>query len=318
MKTHHPIRILVTGADGQLGTALQRQYHPDGALIMSFASHARLDISQAAAIGRWLDAHPTDIVINAAAYTAVDQAETDHECAMQINGTAAGTLAAECAQRGVRLVHLSTDYVFDGEKQGLYAECDTPRPINAYGRSKLAGEEQIRRIAPEAIILRTGWVFSPWGRNFLKTMLALGDKTDAISVVSDEFGCPSYAPHVAQALLRLTRHPKQDTPGGIYHFAGTPPISRQHFAKAIFSEAVRLGVLARTPTVHPISSEHWPAAAHRPRNSSLEASKLETLLGPMACDWRDGLREALTILSDARGYNSKATLRLTRTPPWHA
>src|SRR5690606_6254803 len=207
---------------------------------------------------------------------------------MKINGAAPGYLAAECARRGMRLVHVSTDYVFDGQKEGLYTESDSPHPINTYGHSKLAGEEHIRRIAPEAVIVRTGWIFSPWGRNFLTSMLAAGDRADTVTVVSDQSGCPTHAPHLAQALLRLAQRPTRDTPGGTYHFSGTPLTSRLRFAETIFHETRRMGILARVPTVHPISTDQWPAAARRPRNSGLDAGRLEALLGPLERDWRQG------------------------------
>lgn len=291
-----PLRILVTGAAGQLGQSLREQAALNPALQFRFTDRQALDISRRDDIRRWLDAHPTDIIINTAAYTAVDRAESDPEAATAVNATAVGYLAEQSTARGCRLLHVSTDYVFEGNKAAPYVETDRPHPLNTYGRSKLAGEEHITRTAPDALILRTSWVFSPYGNNFLKIMLRLGRERESLRVIDDQMGGPTYAPHIAQVLIALARRARQDAPGGIYHFSGQPYVSWYVFAQAIFTEAKALGLISAAPTILPIASREWPTAAERPQNSRLDNSKLSALLGPLMCDWREGVREALARL----------------------
>lgn len=293
-----PLRILVTGAAGQLGQSLRElAAHNNPALQFHFTDRQTLDISHRDAIERWLDAYPTEIIINTAAYTAVDRAEDDLEAAMAINADAAGHLAELSAERGCRLLHISTDYVFDGQQVTPYTEADTPHPLNAYGHSKLAGEKLIGELAPDALILRTSWVFSPYGSNFLKTMLRLGRERESLQVIDDQMGGPSYALHIAQVLITLAQHSRREAPGGVYHFAGQPHVSWHTFAQVIFAEAVALGLLSTSPTILPIPSHQWQASAQRPQNSCLDNSKLSALLGPLSCDWRAGVRDALAHLA---------------------
>lgn len=291
-----PLRILVTGAAGQLGQSLHElaMHHP--ALAFRFTDRQALDICRPEAIERWLDAHPADVIINTAAYTAVDRAEEDLDAAIAVNATAAGHLAKLSTERGYRLLHISTDYVFDGRQTRPYTEADAPCPLNAYGHSKLAGEQYIGELAPDALILRTSWVFSPYGSNFLKTMLRLGRERESLQVIDDQIGGPSYALHIAQTLIALAQRAPGETPGGIYHFAGQPHVSWHTFAQAIFAEAVALGLLPAAPTILPLPSHQWQANAQRPQNSRLDNSKLSALLGPLNCDWRAGVHDALTHL----------------------
>lgn len=291
-----PLRILVTGADGQLGRSLRELASSSPTLQISFTDRQTLDIGRPDDIERWLDAHPVEIIINTAAYTAVDRAEGDPEAAMAINARAVGYLAEQSAARGCRLLHVSTDYVFDGRQTAPYTEIDTPCPLNAYGRSKLAGEALITRLAPDAIILRTSWVFSPFGSNFFKTMLRLARERETLHVIDDQIGGPTYAPHIASVLLALAQCPREEAPGGIYHFAGQPPVSWHAFAQAIFAEALACGALPAAPAILPLPSREWPSPAPRPQNSRLDNSKLSAVLGPLICDWRKGVREALAHL----------------------
>lgn len=292
-----PLRILVTGAAGQLGQSLAAQTTQHPALQIRFTDRQTLDISRPDAIESWLTAHPADVIINTAAYTAVDRAEEEPRAAMAINATAVGHLAKRCAAHGSRLIHLSTDYVFDGRKTTPYTEVDTPCPINAYGRSKLAGEELIARLAPDTVIVRTSWVFSPYGSNFLKTMLRLGRERKTLQIIDDQMGGPTYAPHIAQVLIALAQRTRQEVPGGVYHFAGQPHVSWHAFAQEIFAVALTQGLIPAAPTVLPLPSHAWPSAVQRPQNSCLDNRKLSAVLGPLSCDWRAGVRETLARLA---------------------
>lgn len=284
---------------GQLGQSLRALATRSPAHQFYFTDRQTLDISDRGAIERWLDTYPTDVIINAAAYTAVDRAEDDLAGATAINATAAGYLAELATARGCRLLHVSTDYVFDGHKASPYTETDTPSPMNVYGQSKLAGEALIGALAADAFILRTSWVFSPYGNNFLKTMLRLGRERETLQVIDDQIGGPTYAPHIAQVLLELASRPRDDAPGGIYHFAGQPHVSWYAFAQEIFEAALVQGLLARAPTILPVSSQQWSSPTARPQNSRLDNGKLSTLLGPLSCDWRAGVADALTRLHPA-------------------
>lgn len=291
-----PLRILVTGAASQLGQSLRELAPHNPTLQFQFTDHRTLDISNRNAIEHWLDTHPTEIIINTAAYTAVDQAEDDLAVAMAINADAAGHLAELSTERGCRLLHLSTDYVFDGRQAAPYAETDTPRPLNVYGRSKLAGETLIGNLAPDALILRTSWVFSPYGNNFLKTMLRLGRERESLRVIDDQIGGPSYGLHIAEVLIALAQHSPREVPGGVVHFSGQPHVSWHTFVQTIFAEAVTLGLLPTAPITLPIPSHQWQARAQRPQNSRLDNRKLSALLGPLSCDWHTGVRDALAHL----------------------
>ncbi|MGB6241975.1 MAG: dTDP-4-dehydrorhamnose reductase [Castellaniella sp.] len=303
-------RILVTGADGQLGRSLQAlAAHKPGSAVYDFVTRAQLDITDGSAIDRWLDAHPADYVINAAAYTAVDRAATDMDAALAVNAHAPGLLARGCAARGMHLLHVSTDYVFDGALDRAYRDTDAPCPLNAYGRSKLLGEQAVQDAAPDAIIVRTSWVFSAWGGNFVRTMLRLGAQHDRLRVIDDQIGGPTWAGHLAEALHRLALHAHgavataspSSAPGGVYHFAGSPWVSWHGFAQEIFAQALRLGLIPRLPAVEAIPSSDWPAPEPRPANSRLDCSRLEALLGPLERDWRTGLDEVLRAISRYNG-----------------
>ncbi|WP_345797674.1 dTDP-4-dehydrorhamnose reductase [Castellaniella sp. MT123] len=327
-------RVLVTGGDGQLGRSLRALADPHTDTGYIFASRADLDITDNDAIVHWLDAHPADCLINAAAYTAVDRAASEPELAMAINAQAPGLLARHCHERGIRLLHVSTDYVFDGRADRPYRETDPVAPLNTYGRGKWLGEQAVLRAAPDAIVLRTSWVFSAWGTNFVHTMLRLGAQHDRLRIIDDQIGGPTWAGHLAQALDRLTRlavvptikapqgessspmgarwstEPAAGIPGGVYHFAGSPWVSWYGFAREIFTQAHDLGLIGRIPVLEAIGSADWPSPEPRPANSRLDCARLESLLGPLERDWRDGLRQVLT-------YN--ASLPFNQRPrPWHA
>ncbi|HBJ67089.1 dTDP-4-dehydrorhamnose reductase [Alcaligenes phenolicus] len=303
--------ILITGAHGQLGRSfacLRVSTDPDVELVM--LGHAELDITQADSIALALEQHRPDVVINAAAYTAVDKAESEPDTAHLINGVAPGLLAAACAERGIGLVHVSTDYVFDGPGKQPYTEDAPTHPVSVYGKSKLAGEQAILAALPSAIILRTSWVFGQFGNNFLKTMLRLGRERTELNIVDDQIGGPSYAPHIAQVLLELAERlyeskqgsGKQQSPSGVYHFAGQPSVSWYGFAQEIFDQAVRLDLLTQAPRLTAISTSQYPTPAKRPANSSLQQGRLDALLGTehIERNWQHGIEQSLLALKQMR------------------
>lgn len=289
--------VLVTGANGQLGQSfrwLAPEALVDGIKLI-FTERAALDIADADAVARFLAACPVQAVVNAAAHTAVDRAESEPAAAARANALGPEVLAQACRARGIALLHVSTDYVFDGYKTELYTELDPTHPLGVYGRTKLEGEQRVQAADPDALILRTGWVFSQFGHNFLKTMLKLGAERTSLAVVADQRGGPTYAPAIARALLRLLRQRFDGAPstGGIYHFGGFPHLSWCEFAQAIFAEAVRFGLLMRAPEVRPITTAEYPTAAMRPRNARLSCVKLGRVLEGLGNDWRPGLAAAL-------------------------
>lgn len=295
---NHPLHILVTGSHGQLGRSLQvlaaelpDRYH------YTFVDKAQLDITDGEALGRWLDTHPgTRCIINAAAYTAVDRAADEADAALAINAKGPELLARECTARNIDLLHVSTDYVFDGQLQRPYQESDPCAPLNTYGRSKWLGEQAVLQYAPKAIIVRTSWVFSAWGNNFVRTMLRLGAERDQLRVIDDQIGGPTWAGHLALALHRLADRLNSSTaasPGGLYHFSGNPDVSWCSFAREIFAQAETLGLLQRQPALEAIPASVWPSPEPRPANSRLDCSRLEALVGPVERDWRIGLGQVL-------------------------
>lgn len=277
--------LLVFGSTGQVATELRHL-----APLATYLGRDQADLSDPAACAAAIAAHSPRAVINAAAWTAVDRAETEEEAATVINGAAPAAMARECAARAIPLVHISTDYIFDGAGEAPFAPDHPPAPLGAYGRSKLAGEEGLRAAGGAQAILRTSWVFSAHGANFVKTMLRLGATRDSLNVVADQIGGPTPARAVASACLTIAAALQAD-PGksGIYHFAGAPDISWAGFARAIMAEAG----LACTITDIPTSA--FPTPARRPANSRLDCSGL-AVFGLARPDWRQGLREVLTEL----------------------
>lgn len=303
MTDSQPIRALITGADGQLAQSFQWLRHTSHCrgIELIFATRQMLDVCDADRIASFLDATQVDVVVNAAAYTAVDAAESHPEQAARVNAIAAGLLAQACRQRNIWMLHLSTDYVFDGKKPEPYREDDAPNPLSVYGKTKLDGEKAVLRAAPNAVILRTSWVFSPFGRNFLKTMLTLARNRTELSIVNDQFGGPSYAADIAKVLLRLIDQHFNAGPvaGGVCHFAGKPHVSWFDFSRNIFKQATELGILTQAPRIYGIPSSEYPTPAPRPANSRLSNGKLENLLGKLDCDWQNGVRESLVYLKTA-------------------
>jgi dTDP-4-dehydrorhamnose reductase len=280
--------ILVFGKTGQVARELTRRA-PAGALTLLDRGEA--DLSDPTACAMAIRRHAPRAVINAAAYTAVDRAEEEEETATRINGAAPGAMARACAELGIPLVQISTDYVFDGSGAEARSPGEATAPLNAYGRSKLAGEEAVRAALPAHAILRTSWVFSAHGANFVKTMLRLGESRDSLSVVADQIGGPTPAGAIAEACLTMAGALAEGRGApGTYHFAGAPETSWAGFAREIMAQA---GLACR---ITEIPTRDFPTPAERPANSRLDCSALETAFGIPRPDWRAALSEVLAEL----------------------
>lgn len=291
------MKILITGANGQLGQSFQARSDLAASLGIQlfFADRHRLDITNPEAIAQYLTQTPVDMIVNTAAYTAVDRAENEPEQAALINCVGPENLARYCAQQGCGLIHVSTDYVFDGNQDQPYTEEDTVSPLGVYGETKHRGELAVLQQYPQAIILRTSWVFSQFGNNFLKTMLRLAQTRDQLSVVSDQWGAPTYAPHIAEAILGLIQHRHSVNPG-IYHFSGHEITHWQAFAQAIFDIAAQQDPHFSVPTVTAITSAEYPTPVTRPLNSHMSNQKILQLLPKTNCNWRQGILETINAL----------------------
>ena len=290
------MRILVTGKDGQVDTSVQMLGEELGLEIIRIGL-PEIDLSKPETLETPVrDARP-DVIISSAAYTAVDKAETETELAQTINGDAPGALARLAAELDIPILHLSTDYVFAGDKTNAYDETDTPAPVSVYGKTKLSGEMQIRAATDNHVILRTAWVYSPYGNNFVKTMLRLGETRDELSVVSDQHGCPTYAPEIARALVAIAQQVAIDrdpTLRGTFHLTGQGETTWAEFAETIFLGAEARG---RQPVrVKPISTREYPTPAKRPENSRLNGDKLDDTYGLRLDPWQDSLEPCLNQL----------------------
>ena len=274
--------ILVFGKTGQVATELQRL---SAVMVLG---RDDVDLSDPAVCAAAIREHAPKAVINAAAYTAVDRAEDEEDLATVINGDAPTAMAKACAEFGIPLVHISTDYVFNGRGNTPYRPEDATEPQNAYGRSKLAGETGIRESGAVYAILRTSWVVSAHGANFVKTMLRLSETRDALNVVADQIGGPTPACDIASACLQITNQLIQDTTkSGTYHFSGAPDLSWAKFATEIFAQ------VGRTVTVTPISTAECPTPAKRPLNSRIDCHSTEQVFGIKRPNWQDGLKKIL-------------------------
>jgi dTDP-4-dehydrorhamnose reductase len=290
-------RVLITGGSGQVGTALIASA---SAQFEIFApSSDELDISDARSVGRVFDQFCPNLVINAAAHTAVDRAESERDLAFAINADGAGHVARACKLGRTPLIHLSTDYVFDGTKESAYAEADPPNPVSIYGASKLAGERQIEDAQTPYLILRVSWVFSPIGTNFVKTMLRLS-ANETLRVVDDQRGTPWWAADIARAIWLSANRVETVVTGRVLHFASHPATTWFGFATEIFETALASGVITRIPRVEPISTAEYATAARRPANSLLDSAPLQRLVGMEAPDWRVSLRDVIQEIAKAR------------------
>ena len=273
------MKILLTGRNGQVGWELERSLAPLGQVIAT--DLATLDLADADATRLAVRAAKPDVIVNAAAYTAVDKAESERDLAHAINATAVGVLAEETKRLGALLVHYSTDYVFDGTKPSPYVEDDAPNPVNVYGASKLAGERAVQASGCGYLILRTSWVYGPRGSNFLLTMLRLARERPELQVVDDQFGAPTSSLAIARATAQLLRRGA----GGLYHLTAAGAVTWCGFARAILARA---GIA--TP-VRAIRTEDYPTPAKRPRNSRLDCSRLRKDFDLALAPWEDQLSE---------------------------
>ncbi|MBP3774940.1 MAG: dTDP-4-dehydrorhamnose reductase [Bacteroidaceae bacterium] len=284
------MNILITGSNGQLGTELRllAQQHPEHRYV--FTDIQELDITHEAAVQALVEQEQVDCIINCAAYTAVDKAESDPALCTLLNATAPALLAAAMEQRGGIMLHISTDYVFDGTAHVPYTEDAPTHPQSTYGRTKLMGEEAVRQACRRSIILRTAWLYSPWGNNFVKTMMRLGRERDALGVVFDQVGTPTYAADLAQAILTILG---QDIVPGTYHFTNEGVTSWYDFALAIH----RLSGIT-TCHVRPLHTADYPTPAQRPHYSVLDKTKVKDTYHLAIPHWEESLRQCIRRLQE--------------------
>ncbi len=289
------MRLLIAGWQGQVARALVEAAPACPDVEACAVGRAALDICEARSIERALAGIEPSLVINTAGYTAVDAAETDEERAFALNRDGARLLAQAAARRGIPIIHLSTDYVYDGRKPAPYVEDDPPGTASVFGRSKLEGEAAVREANPKHVILRTAWVHSSTGKNFVKTMLGLAGERDRVNVVDDQRGSPTYAPHLAGAILdvarRLGADQEEHGPWGIYHAAGLGTTTWCDLAGEVFRRSAALG--GPVAEVDAIASADYPTPAQRPANSQLDCTKLERTFQIRLPAWQDGVAECV-------------------------
>lgn len=286
-------KVIITGAGGQLGQELLRTAPANWECVA--APRVELDIGDERAVEAYIAQAAPALVINAAAYTAVDRAESEPEQAQRINADGAGFLAAACQGSGARLIHVSTDFVFDGASSTPYTPASATAPIGQYGLSKLGGERAVRAACPPALIVRTAWVYSSFGANFVKTMLRLMAEREELAVVADQVGTPTWARGLAQALWEFAGRPALE---GVYHWTDAGVCSWYDFAVAIAEEAVAAGLLSRQPHIRPIPGSDYPTPAARPAFSVLDKSQSWAGLEVEGVHWRCQLRDMLKELKE--------------------
>jgi len=281
------MKLLLLGANGQLGQALLKQLQPPQQFQYLALSRSQLDVTDISAVTTVMAEYRPDVVINCAAYTAVDNAEQQAATCIAVNATAVGQLAQLCQQYNSLLLQFSTDYVFNGQSNKAYTEQDIAAPLNVYGRSKLQGEQAIQATRSKYVILRTSWLFSEFGHNFYRTMLKLAQRSQPVQVVNDQFGCPTYAGDIAVIVMQLLQCYQQQgsLAYGIYHLAGSPAVSWYQFAEAIFA-AHQLKV-----NLQGINSESWPTLAARPANSVLDCNKFCATFAIALPQWQAALQQ---------------------------
>ncbi len=292
------MRAIVTGSTGQVASALAVRAAHEPNQDLTFLARPQFDLEAPDELAREIRRQVPDVVLSVAAYTAVDTAETERQKAMTINGDAPGALSAAAADLDIPIVHLSTDYVFSGTGNKPFVETDRPDPVTQYGRSKLSGEEAVAHANPKHIILRTAWVYSPFGKNFAKTMLSLAETREQISVVADQVGNPTSAFDIADGIIRVLQKLRSGVSNkdmyGIYHMAGADEASWFAFAKEIFSQSASVG--GPTAEVVPVDSSAFPTAAKRPANSRLDCSKFEKQFDHPIPGYKEALRDVVAAL----------------------
>jgi dTDP-4-dehydrorhamnose reductase len=301
------MRIVVTGREGQVVRSLLERAPRHPGIGVVALGRPELDLLRPETIRASLAAARPDVVVSAAAYTAVDQAEDEPGLAFAINAEGAGLVSEAAAKVGAPVIHLSTDYVFDGQGEDVYAEDDIPAPRSIYGASKLAGEKVLSAANPRHLILRTAWVYSPFGKNFVKTMLRLADERDEIAVVSDQWGNPTSALDIADAILRAARSvygSRGVGSFGVYHLAGTGAVNWSGFARHILEASRTYG--GPYAGVRDIATADYPTKACRPANSRLSSAKFATAFGWSAPDWRRSAEEVVASLVKSKSHGKHA------------
>ncbi|WP_373603048.1 dTDP-4-dehydrorhamnose reductase [Aggregatibacter sp. HMT-949] len=283
-------KFLITGAHGQVGYCLAQQLHGKHDILA--VDRDELDITDENAVKKAVENFRPDVIINAAAHTAVDRAETEVELSEAINVKGPQYLAEAAKSVGAAILHISTDYVFDGQRAGKYKESDATDPQGVYGRTKLEGEQAVAAANDKFIVLRTAWVFGEHGNNFVKTMLRLAKTRDTLGVVADQVGGPTYAGDIAKALIQIAEKiiAGEKVEYGVYHLTGEPYASWYEFAKAIFAEAVSQNVLEKSPLMNAITTADYPTPAKRPANSCLDLTKIQQVFGIQPSDWQKALK----------------------------
>ena len=291
------MKILITGANGQVGSELVSLARQGNYTVLA-ATRTELDISQTQSVDDYIAENQPDIVINAAAYTAVDKAEEESDIAYAINRDGAKYIAIACARHNIPLFHISTDYVFDGSQAEPYKETDTPSPLGVYGNSKWQGEEAVRKQLQQYIILRVAWVFGAHGNNFVKTMLRLAKERESLNIVADQFGGPTPAKNIAETLITLAEKYRENKnlDWGTYHYCGSPRTTWFDFAENIFLQANKIGILNKAMQITPITTDQYPTAAQRPTNSMLDCSKIKNTFNIDMPGWHMALKTTLTAL----------------------
>ncbi|MBO9356756.1 dTDP-4-dehydrorhamnose reductase [Bordetella petrii] len=297
------MKILITGKSGQVGFELQRSMAVLGEVVS--AGREECDLAIPGSVRALVQAERPDIIVNAAAYTAVDKAEQESELAFRINGEGPGVLAAEAATIGALLIHYSTDYVFDGSKKGFYREDDSAAPQGVYGRTKLAGEQAVRALLGEHIILRTSWVFGTYGANFLKTVLRLIRERDSVAIVADQFGAPTSAALIADVTAHIvaryaSRHANRgDFPYGTYHLAAAGETSWHQYACLVAKLAREAGLPLKVQPeqIRAIATSDYPLPAARPANSRLDTERLRAAFGLTLPTWQIGVQQAMQLIA---------------------
>lgn len=278
----------VTGANGQVGRQLVARLRGKANVFAS--THNLLDITHRAAVFQAACAFRPDIILNTAAYTSVDNAEYEPQHAHAVNCIGAENLAFAAQKVGALMLQLSTDYVFDGKEKNPYTETASVAPKNVYGKTKLAGEIAVQAACTRSVIVRTAWVFNEHGNNFVKTMIRLGKQRNTLSIVADQFGAPTYAGDIADAVISISKQLLDGKKAfGVYHFSGSPYVSWHDFATAIFAQAVAQNILPQAPTLNAITTADYSTPANRPTNSCLDCSKIQTVFGIAPSDWQRAL-----------------------------
>ena len=290
------MKILVLGANGQVGRAIVELAQPQSDVEVIGLVSSQLDITREKQVSSTIAELQPSIVINAAAYTAVDKAEQEVERAFAVNRDGAGYVARCCARHDIPMLHISTDYVFDGRKNGSYRESDTTNPINVYGASKLEGEQAVQQSLEKHIILRTSWVFGVYGKNFVYSMIKLAQQREELRIVNDQHGCPTSATAIAQTLLKLSEiindagKKNSSIKWGVYHFAGTPPTTWFDFSNEIIG-ATKQYFNYNVKNILPIPTSEFPTPATRPQNSVLDCGKIQAQFAVSPQPWRAGLQQ---------------------------